>query len=54
MPNYSLNTHAPDQTDSRPRRLHWMLDLAALGRRYLNSEAFSWAFGAPAKPARWY
>src|SRR6516165_10226867 len=28
-PNYSLNTHAPDQTGSRPRRLHCWVDLAA-------------------------
>jgi len=27
--NSSLNTHAPDQTGSRPRRLHCFLDLAA-------------------------
>src|SRR3974390_1225394 len=25
--NYSLNTHAPDQTGSRPRRLHCVYDL---------------------------
>src|SRR5207249_1771739 len=30
-PNYSLNTHAPDQTGSRPRRLHCGFDLAAPG-----------------------
>ena len=40
-PNYSLNTHAPDQTGSRPRRLHCGFDLAAPGCYYLNSKAFS-------------
>src|SRR5262249_28676949 len=30
--NYSLNTHAPDQTNKRPRRIHCRLDLAAPSR----------------------
>ncbi|MGH9396480.1 MAG: hypothetical protein ACRD18_06475, partial [Terriglobia bacterium] len=37
-PNYSLNTHAPDQTYIRPRHLQCAIDLAAPGRYYANSE----------------
>ena len=39
--NYSLNTHAPDQTGLRPRRLHCGYDLAAPSCYYLNSKPFS-------------
>jgi len=40
-PNYSLNTHAPDQTDLRPQRLHCDYDLTALDRAYHNPTPFS-------------
>jgi hypothetical protein len=40
-PNYSLNTHAPDQTDLRPQRLHCDYDLTALDRGYHNPTRFS-------------
>jgi hypothetical protein len=41
MPNYSLNTHAPDQTYIRPRLLQCANDLTALDHHYLISVPFS-------------
>ena len=40
-PNYSLNTHAPDQTGSRSRVLHCDDDLTALDHYYHNPTRFS-------------
>jgi hypothetical protein len=40
-PNYSLNTHAPDQTHLRPQLLHCVFRSRRSGRCYLNSEPFS-------------
>ena len=40
-PNYSPNTHAPDQTLLRPRHFQCSDDLAAPSRLYLSSEPFS-------------
>ena len=42
--NYSLNTHAADQTRSRPRRLHCGFDLAAPSHYHYNSDRFSFSF----------
>jgi hypothetical protein len=39
--HHSLNTHAPDQTLYRPRFFHCVIDLAAPGRAYVNSDPFS-------------
>src|SRR6516162_368647 len=38
------NTHAPDQTGSQLRLLHWVFDLAAPGRYDLTPERFSSGF----------
>src|SRR5215472_9639481 len=40
----SLNTHAADQTRSRPRRLHCGFDLAAPSHYHDNSDRFSFSF----------
>ena len=45
--NYSLNTHAPDQTGSRPRRLHCDFDLAAPSCFYLKLETIFMSFRGP-------
>jgi hypothetical protein len=47
MPNYSLNTHAPDQTPLRPLLLHSLLDLTAPGRCYLKLEPIFMTFRGP-------
>jgi hypothetical protein len=44
MPNDSLNTHAPDQTDMRPQLLHCAIDLTAVGHRHLISNPILWGF----------
>ena len=47
MPNYSLNTHAPDQTPLRPLLLHSLLDLAAPGPCYRKLRSIFMTFRGP-------
>jgi hypothetical protein len=47
VPNYSRNTHAPDQTSIRPRHLQCASDLTAPCQSDLNSERVFMSFRGP-------
>ena len=46
-PNYSLNTHAPDQTYIRPQLLHCAIDLTARRRYHLTLKSIFMGFRGP-------